>query len=524
MIYNENSTLLQGLGKKIKNPGEEPYLDVFSDFKILIVILYLGNNEHDKNITTEIFENNAGKSLKKKGFKYDIVYSYGDGIKKLSNTENNNCPYSELWLFCSKGNGSLPDKAEDKDANKITLFLEMVADFNKKGGALFLFCDNYPYVLEANLLLKDYIKLEEKEGKINFEMKGSYNNKNPEKRFIYEKGTRNIGYGYFQPEHFLKCPGKANKRLSLRIGINKFNEGITLSYAKTFDNSENYKPFIPFAYLSDPENKRPFILYYDPEIEIGRGPIVIHGGFTSAFYDFQQEGTGRLVISIACWLIRKEEYMFNLREGIVKVVPRIKIPNKKNIPIFNKLIKYFDGSMFSILIIDVSGSMQKFYNSLINMANEIINKQQIMNKENEGIVIFFGTHAKTIINGKYRLLNVQEIETANVGIYTDFYNAFKEAKKYINHKDKFTRQRILFLTDGIADSSKLQPICNKMTEENFQINIVGFENKDEENLGKNLSVGSSFEHLKKFASPNCFFTSENFAEVEIICKNIFAAE
>ena len=66
----------------------------------------------------------------------------------------------------------MPQKAEDKDSNKIGTFLEMVSDFNKKGGALFLFCDNYPFVLEANLLLKEYLQFEE--GKVNFEMKGNY--------------------------------------------------------------------------------------------------------------------------------------------------------------------------------------------------------------------------------------------------------------------------------------------------------------------------------------------------------------
>lgn len=56
-----------------------------------------------------------------------------------------------------------------------------------------------------------------------------------------------------------------------------------------------------------------------------------------------------------------------------------------------------------------------------------------------------------------------------------------------------------------------------MIQENFQINIVGFNN----NSGNNSST--TFEHLRKFASPNCFFTPNNFKEVEEICKNIFAA-
>ena len=530
MLQNENSAMLEGFEKIVQNPEEEPYRNIFDDCKILIVILYLGNDKHDKNITTEIFEKNAGISLKLKGFKYDIVYSYGEGIKKLSTPENNICPYSELWLFCSKGDGSLPEKAEDKDSNKISQFLEMVADFNSKGGALFLFCDNYPYVLEANLLLKEYIKFDE--GKINFEMKGSYNNENPDERFIYQKGTKDIKYGYFQPDHFLKSPGKAERRLSLRIGLYTFSEGITLSYAQTFDNSENYNPFIPFAYLSDPEHKRPFILYYDPKIETGRGPIVLHGGFTSAFYDFQQNGTGRLVISIACWLIRKEEKYLNMAEGKTNDIQRIPIPPIKNIK-FDKWIKAGSESMFSILILDVSGSMEKYYAELLNMANEII-KNQMKNDENEGVIILFATYAKTIIDGKYRLLYLNDINKANVGTGTNFNFAFQEAKKYIYNKQKFNIKRILFLTDGKSDSSKLQIISDEMKNENFQINIVGFENNNNPIFNfirmkkiKTLQPGhseSSFEHLRKFASPNCFFTSKNFKDIENICKNIFAAD
>ena len=513
MIYNENSdnsAALDGLEKKIKNPEEEPYRDVFNDCKILVVILYLGNNEHDQKISTEIFEKNAGQSLKKKKFKYDIVYSYGEAIKKLSIVENNNCPYSELWLFCSRGDGSLPEKAEDKDSNKITVFLEMVADFNKKGGALFLFSDNYPYVLETNLLLKEYIQFEDGQ-KINFEMKGSYNNEIEANRFIFEEGTKGIKNGFFTHEHFLKCPGKATRRLSLRIGLHTFSEGITLSYAEKIDNSKDYSPFVPFAYLTDPDYKRPFILYYDPKVETHQGPIVVHGGFTSAFYDFEQTGTGRLVISIACWLIRREEYTWNLRKGIVNSIEGIPIPKNKNIK-FDKWIKVGKGNMFSILILDVSGSMRSYYNKLFNLANEIIKKQK-NNRENEGVIILFASYAKTIVNGKYRLLNVDDdIRNASVGTGTNFYNAFTEAEKHIKNITKFMNKRILFLTDGKADSSQLQPICDRMIKENFQINIVGF------------GSGYYFEELKKFATPGCFKTSENFEEIEEICQNIFAAE
>ena len=155
--------------------------------------------------------------------------------------------------------------------------------------------------------------------------------------------------------------------------------------------------------------------------------------------------------------------------------------------------------------------MKKNYNNLINMVNKII-KKQMKSKENEGVVILFGTNAKTIIDGKYRLLTEEDIKLSKVGGGTDFLKAFQEAEKYIKDKSSFSTKRILFLTDGKSDSSKLKPICDKMIDENFNLNIVGFGSK------------SYFEHLREFASENRFFTSSNFHEVEVICQKIFAAE
>ena len=41
---------------------------------------------------------------------------------------------------------------------------------------------------------------------------------------------------------------------------------------------------------------------------------------------------------------------------------------------------------------------------------------------------------------------------------------------------------------------------------------------------KNKEEESSFEHLRKFSSENCFFTSENFNDVAKFCQKVFAAE
>ena len=194
--------------------------------------------------------------------------------------------------------------------------------------------------------------------------------------------------------------------------------------------------------------------------------------------------------------------------------------------------------MFSILILDVSGSMRNYYKRLFDITNEII-KKQMENEENEGVVILFGDYAKTVINGKYRLLEYDKDIINLPGIFggTNFFKAFTEAEKYICNKKKFLKKRILFLTDGKSDSSKLKPISDRMVKESFQINIIGFEN-NYDYFGENKSASSfeknkktkkktsvsSFEHLREFASENCFFTSNNFKEIEIIIKDIYAAE
>ena len=147
-------------------------------------------------------------------------------------------------------------------------------------------------------------------------MVGFYNNKNIDisGRIIkYNEGNNNkeLEVGRFSNKIVLEnSPGQAG-RLSLRVGIMLFNEGITLSYAKSFggvDENNNlikdYTPFTPFACLSDKTEPRPFVRFYDPKIEekqlYSRGPIIVHGGSAYAFYDYQEEGTGRLIRSLAC--------------------------------------------------------------------------------------------------------------------------------------------------------------------------------------------------------------------------------
>lgn len=76
----------------------------------------------------------------------------------------------------------------------------------------------------------------------------------------------------------------------------------------------------------------------------------------------------------------------SLRKGIEKSIPLIKKPIMKNIN-FNKWIKF--NNMYSILILDISGSMKRYYDYLITMTNNIIEKQKNIEENKRSCNIFW---------------------------------------------------------------------------------------------------------------------------------------
>lgn len=316
---------------------EDPYNDnAFNGFKILVVCLYMEANEKVNLITREVFDENCGNVLKKKGFSYTFVCSYGEGINELTQNQARPCPYSELWLFSSAGIGVLPEEATDPNINKIIPFLQVVSDFWSGGGGLLLFCDSEPYNFEVNYLLSHFL---------NFNENGSSYTTKVRLGGFYE-GQQEIrvgetGFplpGTFLRKKHLDPPGKCTLRMTLRPGLVSFNEGNTISYAvdenhNPLINETDLRPFSTFAYISENSaTPKPFILYYDPPIseggiDLSPGPIVLHGGFTSAFYDFVEDvnGTGRLIISIAAWLTRFEErhYLFKIEGKEIFTTPTL---------------------------------------------------------------------------------------------------------------------------------------------------------------------------------------------------------
>ena len=520
------------------NPEKDAYIDgVYFQFKnqnkILIIILYYGEKNEkvdiDSQITEEIFIENVGKQLQYKGLNYTIVYNYLDAIEELTKVnEEGFCDYIETWIFNSDGSGETPKGGKQKyysenkqhfgnarvitkedNEKQIIPFLETIAEYNKKGGALLLFCDNEPFVLETNLLLTKYLEFEKYEKKsVNFEMKGNYiiNKKETKNDIIYrlnkDEKPQNKGGRFIFEEKFIESPGK-RPRFSITRGFVKFHEGKTLSYAKKIDESKEIELFTEVAYLSDKNSEKAFVLYYDPKIDengISRGPIVIHGGLTSAFYEFKEDGTGQFIKSIAIWLGRIEERSINNVPKIPKLERKI-IENDKK---FKNWIKI---KTYTILIIDVSGSMIKNYEELVNMTNKIISNKKELNEA--GTIILFGSNAKKIRDGNFidfEDITRKEISNSNVGGGTNFKNAFDEGCKYLKGGDDFVSKKILFLTDG-NDDSDISKNCIEMMERGFKIYFIGlgnsFEFKKLEKFPHNyMLISNKFEEIKEYIIRN----------------------
>ncbi|KAA6398400.1 MAG: putative serine/threonine-protein kinase PLK4 [Streblomastix strix] len=500
------------------NPLEEPYHDgAFEEFSVLVVCLYLGANEKDPNtIKQAVFDKQCGAVLKRKGFNYKFVCSYGEGLIELQRVENDRCPYTQLWLFSSEGYGELPKESKDKDTNKIVPFLEAVDDFWRGGGGLLLFCDNHPYNFEANYLLANHFIFSHggRRGVSAIRFGGNYRGKNK-----IQVGPNDVAtVGSFNPILHLDAPGSAKSRISLRPGLIHFSEGNTISYAvndkdQPLTTAEQLWPFTPFAWTSenvDPPN--PFILYFDPKIPpeseamycsetckgaiSSPGPIVLHGGFTSAFSEFgeDQTGMGRLVISISCWLTRFEERFYAAKRS-----------GSKLLSTSPALIKHYSTKTFagwrpkpvgvrprhSILALDSSRSMSGApYEQLIIAANQYIDIQTL----NGGIISVF-THShevKTIYEQGNRKLDEEE---GFEGGRNNFKLALQRALEIARRNPPKYECRVLFFTDGVCNCSYcsgksgnekncFKSEADQLDAMGIQIDAIGFGLTQMERLGK----------------------------------------
>jgi hypothetical protein len=505
------------------NPEQDHYNDeLFKGFQILIVCLYMGAYEKNNQITKAVFDRDCGRVLKRKGFTYTFVCSYGEGITELTRNEGGRCPFMQLWLFSSPGYGELPNEATDKDVNKIVPFLNAVNDFRMAGGSLLLFCDNVPYLFEANYLLANYLTFSQdgRNARTNVRFGGLPCEREDRSKFsgwigkkqIFVAATESPACQRFTPKVQLPEPGKCQQRLSLRPGLVNFYEGNTISYAvnpsgEPITNENDLWPFTPCAGTAEHVcPPRPFLVLHDPVLTSNTlecpGPVVIHGGFTSAFYEFGDDksgGTGRLIISIACWLTRIEERIYQSRMTATPIVTSVKrlTGNYTVSREFTGFQAKPSGSPLrhSILCLDVSGSMEKDYPQLARAANDYIKIQ----RELGGVIsiVQFDGSARILYEQGNRNIGEKEGFT-NGG--TNFSAALQVALQVVGRNPPKYECRILFFTDGEAGvpTAELQTIRSK----GIRMDVIGYRSGKDGVLkqlvtgGGQLTIGRTMEEVQ----------------------------
>ena len=518
MLNEEKNGGFDEQGRPLNPYGDEIGLlkkDTLEGQKILIVMLWSCDLSKQENplLNPYYIEHTNEKnskciydSLSYLGVYVEYVLNYEAAIEEITKKDRNgNCHYYSVWVLCGPDINQLPDKSPYPGLVK--QFIDCLILYWKNGGAVALFCENEPFYFQANMFLE------------NIEFRGSNGNIEKTKLRIEgnDPGKKNLR-GYDANGNLTKNSAYDTSIIEILIGTQRIQrmpfglnipmiyEGETISHSNS-NNKDYIKPFIPLGRNSS--GNICMMLYCTTGKE---GDIFIDCGYTKAFINMSLEdsSTWRYISNIAGFLARPEVHLILDEETAKNYRPKGVnfIIDKSNL--YTQLKDYFGpSSMFSILILDVSGSMENNYQNLINMANQIIDKQK-KNLKNEGIVIFFASKAKTVINKKYRTLFTADIKTAKVGLNTNFKQGFVEAEQFLEYGRNFEERRVLFLTDGKDPNyNEISNTCKKMKDFGFVINIIGF------------GQDSLFENLKQFASEGCFYTSDSFEEVKEICLKVF---
>ena len=307
-IPSDNIYLDSGTKKKKKKPdyypidGEnEMYLqNLLQGQKILIVMTH---KEDSCNIE-RLYQNGNNKTVREAVEYYGItiiaVDNYENAIRELTKKEKGKCPYYACWLMNDR-----EEKENMKD------FLQILHSFWKNGGAVVLFSDNTPFILETNEFLSMI--------NAGFIMDGMYEGEN----FIYgdETGKLNKEAVFNRKEDIYKYGNIQRQKLS--HSLIKLYEGVTISSVTKNGKRrlnvgyDDIYPFIPFA--RDSEGGITSLLKLANKS--GEGDLILDGGFTKLFINMEEQGTFRYVRNIAGFTARPEVHLKN------HILPRNYRPN-----------------------------------------------------------------------------------------------------------------------------------------------------------------------------------------------------
>lgn len=362
----------------------------FGSYSILFIVLYLCRGEKDEQgkvidefITDEVLK--YGKEVKGnrfspvaklgktiindihigKGFEIGYAYDYKKAIKELSSGK-----YRMAFITCSPGDGIMAKEC-DKDVDQYAdNFVYCVHEFNKRGGGVFWFLENYPFTYEADLYFKKYY---------GFEAVGD-KTKNIKGGKVMTRTNSEIP----KAGQFITVGGNA-KDLSnlsrLDYGIERIFEGRTLCLL----NEEKLvkKGFRIFAKESEGHAS---IFVKEKQEEKDEGRMIIDTAASKLFLEFTEDGTARWISNAAVWLCNTEkceEERFldpSVKSGII--MDRLRFPGLKPMEkreIMRQQQKHVNFCLS--VVMDTTGSMSSYINATRDNIVQILNKLKQIEKE-----------------------------------------------------------------------------------------------------------------------------------------------
>jgi hypothetical protein len=263
--------------------------DILKGQEILIVMTHY---EDACNIP-KLYNNGDNKTVKEAvehfGITIVAVNNYKAVIKELKKNGNGKYSYYACWLINDK---------EEKE--NLKGFLEILHKFWKDGGAVVLFSDNVPFVLQTNQFLPTINAVFTMDGNC-VGQKYIYGDNSGElnKVVVFNRNEDDYTYGIIP-------------RQKLSHNLYKIYEGETISSVtkngkRCLDvKSNDIYPFVIFARDSEggitslfkPANKE-------------EGDLIIDGGFTKLFINMEEDGTFRYVQNLAAIYINHQEQYLN---------------------------------------------------------------------------------------------------------------------------------------------------------------------------------------------------------------------
>mmetsp|Transcript_86515 Transcript_86515/g.217871 ORF Transcript_86515/g.217871 Transcript_86515/m.217871 type:complete len:456 (+) Transcript_86515:110-1477(+) len=181
-------------------------------------------------------------------------------------------------------------------------FLDALEAYHRRGGGIFVWGDNTPHVAHANQLLSRL-----------FPGQGIFLEGNDQGSQIMHAHSEGCSPGHFTRHHLIMT------------GLKALFEGVTISYLSkvgplkvlaTYNNGPGYSGK-PYCAVADSE----VYARYKVTNSVGRGRIVIDGGFTKLYDEFwvKTAGTERYVKNASTWLLNMNSRIASEGEDIPTV-------------------------------------------------------------------------------------------------------------------------------------------------------------------------------------------------------------